>query len=268
MPVETFVDDPEPDDASAEIWRYVDLWKLKDLLDTGQLYLRRADKLDDEQEGLPPSAYEKVLRLSKYDLNDILERDHYIGQMAQFRQGFYVNCWHLQVEETAAMWARYGHDGVALISRYDLLKRALDPLPDKVLVGLVRYGTAHLTGWNVIRFVTTKREEYRNEREVRAMIWITDPNDGVNRHFDLDNRPHDRPIYDPPDSLPEGIRRKIDMGNLIKKVVVNPKAPQGRLEEVRDLLDAAGLECPIRDSALKRFASMIPTGDELKRLGG
>ena len=69
MPVQTFVDDPEPEDLTAPIWRYVEFWKLEDLITTRQLYLRRADKLNDEHEGLPPVEYERVLNLNKYDLN-------------------------------------------------------------------------------------------------------------------------------------------------------------------------------------------------------
>ena len=265
MPVATFVDDPEPKDPRSPIWRYVEFWKLQDLVQTGRLYLRRSDKLEDEHEGLPPSEYERVLNLSKFDLNDIRERDRDIGSLAQFRQSFYVNCWHLDLGETATMWARYGKDGVAIISRYDLLKQVLLPLPDKVMVGLIRYGTKHLTGWNVIRFVTTKREEYSPEREVRAMIWLTDTGDGMNRHLDLNNRPHDRPIYDPPATLPEGIRRDIDVASLIREVVVSPFAPAGRLAEVQALLAAAGIAASVRESPLTPYSSFMPTEDELKR---
>lgn len=265
MPVETFVDDPEPTDPRSSIWRYIELWKLQDLVQTGQLYLRRCDKLEDEHEGLPPSEYERVLNLSRFDLNDILERDHDIGSLAQFRQSFYVNCWYLHNEETATMWARYGKNGVAIVSRYDLLKQVLHPLPDKVMVGLIRYGTKHLTGWNVIRFVTTKREEYSPEQEVRAMIWLTDASDGMNRHFDLNNRPHDRPIYDPPSTLPEAIRRDIDVASLITEVVISPFAPAGRLSEVRALLTAAGIVAGVRESSLTTYSSFIPTEDEMKR---
>ncbi len=214
MPVSTFVDDPEPRDPKSSIWRYIEFWKLQDLLQTRKLYLRRSDKLNDEHEGLPPSEYEYVLNLNRFDLNDIQERDHSIGSLAQFRQSFYVNCWHLEIGETATMWAKYGKDGVAIVSRYDLLKQVLDPLPDKVMVGLIRYGTKHLTGWNVVRFVTTKREKYSPEREVRAMIWLTDTGDGMNRHFHPNNRPHDRPVYDPPQTLPEGIWRCINVEGL------------------------------------------------------
>lgn len=103
MPVETFVDDPEPTDPRSPIWRYMEFWKLQDLVQTGQLYLRRADKLNDEHEGLPPSEYERILKLSRFDLNDIQERDHAIGFLAQVRQSFYVNSWHLEMGETALM---------------------------------------------------------------------------------------------------------------------------------------------------------------------
>ena len=268
MPVQTFVDDPEPEDLTAPIWRYVEFWKLEDLITTRQLYLHRADKLNDEHEGLPPVEYERVLNLNKYDLNQTQERDHKIGELAQFRQAFYVSCWHLQTEETAAMWAGYGKDGIAIVSRYDLLKQVLDPLPDNVLFGLIRYGTAHLTGWNVIRFLTTKREEYYQEREVRAMIWLTDTNDGVNRHFDLNNRAHDRPIYDPPEALPEAIRRYIDVESLITEVVVSPSAPPERLAAVRKLLAKSGIDSGVRESDLTRFVSLLPTEEELKRFSG
>lgn len=265
MPVATFVDDPEPTDPRSSIWRYVEFWKLRDFVQTRQLYLRRADKLEDEHEGLPPSEYERVLNLSRFNLNDIRERDHHIGSIAQFRQSFYVNCWHLDIGETATMWARYGKDGVAIVSRYDLLKQVLNPLLDKTMVGLIRYGTAHLTGWNVIRFVTTKREEYASEGEVRAMIWLTDTGDGMNRHFDLTNRPHDRPINDPPPTLPEGIRREIDVASLITEVAVSPFAPAGRMAEVRALLAAAGIPAGVRESPLTPYSSFIPTDDEMKR---
>ena len=265
MPVENFVDNPEPEDPKASIWRYIEFWKLQDLVQTRQLYFRRSDRLEDEHEGLPPSEYERVLNLSRLDLNDIRERDHHIGSLAQFRQSFYVNCWHLHDVETATMWGRYGKDGVAIVSRYNLLKQILHPLPDKVMVGLIRYGTKHLTGWNVVRFVTTKREKYSQEREVRAMIWLTDTADGINRHFDLNNRPHDRPNYDPPPTLPEAIRRDIDVTSLITEVVVSPFAPANRQVEVQSLLATTGIAACVRESSLTTYLSLIPTEDELKR---
>jgi len=51
---------------------------------------------------------------------------------------------------------KYGKDGVAICSRYGLLKAALAALPDRAMLGLVRYGFDHV-GWNILRFITTKR---------------------------------------------------------------------------------------------------------------
>ena len=265
MPVEKFVEGIEPQDPAAPIWRFVELWKLDDLVRTGELYFRRADKLNDEHEGLPPAAYEQVLGLNPYDINDIRERNNDIGAIAQFRQAFYVNCWYLFDDETARMWAGYGKDGVAIVSRYDRLKNVLEPLADKPHLGLVRYGLTHIKRWNTVVFATTKREEFRHEREVRALLWLTNSGDGVNRHIDIDNRIHDRPIYDPPETLPEGIRRPIDVATLIGGVVVSPMAPKSRLTEVERLLTSAGLSVPVQISALTRYASFIPSEDELRR---
>ncbi len=266
MSVETFIDNQEPTDPKSPVWRYVEFCKLRDLVQNRQLYLCRSDKFEDQDEGLPPFEYvQHALNLNPYDLNDIQERDHAIGYLAQVRQSFYVNCWHLDIGETAMMWRRYGKDGVAIVSRYDLLKQVLHPLDDKVMVGLIRYGTKHLTGWNVIQFMTTKREKYSLEREVRAMIWLTDTCDNMNRHYDKDNRPHDRPIYSPPPTLPEGIRREINVGSLITEVVVSPFAPASRLAEVRTLLANAEIAAEVRESKLTPFQSFIPNEDELRR---
>jgi hypothetical protein len=266
MPIEPVFGESEPENPKAPIWRYVDFWKFEDLVKTGQIYFRRSDKFDDPNEGLPPSEYERVLNLNAFDIKDIRERDHHIGTLAQFRQSYYVNCWHLDMGETAKMWGKYGKDGVAIISRYDLLKQVLHALADKVIIAPVSYGTNHLTRWNVIQFMTTKRTEYASEREVRAMIELNDPFDSMNRHFDEDNRPHDRPIYDPPPTLPEGIRQDIEVDSLITEVVISPFAPPERLEEVRVLLAASKITADVRQSPLTRYSSLIPTNDELKRL--
>jgi hypothetical protein len=57
---------------------------------------------------------------------------------------------------------------VAIISRYDLLKEALDQLIDETHLGLVQYGTAHVTKrFNALEFITTRQKKYEMECEVR-----------------------------------------------------------------------------------------------------
>ena len=99
------------------------------------------------------------------------------------------------------MWGSYGHDGVAIVSRYDLLKAALDKLIDETHIGLVTYGTAHLTDrFNALEFMTTKQAKYEHECEVRAMLMCVDPLAGGNRHFDLNNVVHPPPVAGEPPS--------------------------------------------------------------------
>src|SRR6266702_3180319 len=81
------------------------------------------------------------------DIHERRKLDHSIGCLAQFRESFFINCWHLFREETCEMWKEYGADGVAICSRYELLKAALAECDGRPHLGLVRYGSAHLTGW-------------------------------------------------------------------------------------------------------------------------
>ena len=160
MAVEAYPDQLEPENQDAVIWRFMDMKKFRDLVATGELYFCRADLFDDEREGLPPEEYLPILGLNPFDLRDRRELSHHIGSDAQFRESFYISCWQLFLNETAEMWKNYGEDGVAICSRYRLLKSALDVMGDRAFLGLVRYGSKHLTGWNSLRFITTKRMKY------------------------------------------------------------------------------------------------------------
>jgi hypothetical protein len=164
-------------------------------------------------------------------------------------------------EETNKMWTEYGEDGVAICSRYGLLKSALDSITDRAFLGLVRYNVGHLWNdtFNTLQFIMTKRAEYAEEREVRAMLWITDPYAGINRHFDSDDRPHPRPLTPPPpDRVFDGHRRKVDLQALISEIVVTPWAPSTIFDEIVELVGNGGYEIPVLPSALTRYREFLP----------
>jgi hypothetical protein len=214
MAMETYPDQLEPENQDAVIWGFMNMKKLRDLVGTGELYFCRADLFHDDSEGLPPENYKPFPELNPLDLRDRQQITDSIGNVAQFREASYVNCWHLFREETCKMWKEYGEDGVAICSRYRLLKSALDSMNDRAFIGLVRYGSKHMTGWNLSRFITTKRIEYADEQEVRAWLWIIDAYAGGNRHFDSDNRAHTRPLTPPPpDRVPDGHRRRVGLAS-------------------------------------------------------
>lgn len=261
MPIETYVDQIEPQNQDVVIWRFMNMKKCADFMDTGELYFCRADLFRDESEGLPPENYFPSPNLHPLDVLDRRTIDDSIGCAAQFREAFYVNCWHLFREERWAMWEKYGEDGVAICSRYRLLKAALNAMDDRAFIGLVRYGSRHMTGWNLFRFITTKRVEFADEQEVRAFLWNIDPYAGINRHIDANNRVHDRPLTPPPDRVPNGHRRKVDVQTLVTEVVVSPRASTTTFGEIERLVKSKGYVIPVHASALTRFGELLPKSE-------
>jgi hypothetical protein len=155
------------------------------------------------------------------------------------REMFFVNCWHLFREEKPAMWNAFGKGGVAIRSRYHLLKAALDGMLDRTYLGLVQYGDRHLTAtmrMNVLQFITTKRSDYAGEYEVRAFLECGDPLAGHNLHFDSNNWPHRRPLPENEQYRHHWVhkfkRRRIALQSLIVGVVVSPMATKEVFDEV------------------------------------
>lgn len=258
MPIVEYFSQKEPA-ADAEIWRFMDMRKFRDLMASEELYFRRADLFDDETEGLPPEQYlQRVLGLDPWDVHDQVKRNHHLGSIAQSREMHYITCWHLYRSETLAMWEGYGHDGVAIVSRYNLLKASLNGLIDDTHLGLVHYGTSHLTNrFNAMEFITTKQLNYEPECEVRAILTCSDPLDGGNRHFDLNNFPHPRPLPMNPRSpwVPECKRRRILLKELVQGVVISPWAEADNVEEIELWINRKGFSPP-RHSELRGDMTM------------
>jgi hypothetical protein len=266
MPVKSYYSQKEPN-SDAVIWRFMDLRKFRDLMASEELYFRRADLFDDESEGLPHEQYvQRVLGLDPWDIKDRVSLNNHLGSLAQSREMHYITCWHLYRNETLAMWEGYGHDGVAIISRYDLLKAALDQLIDETHLGLVQYGTAHLTNrFNALEFITTKQKKYEMECEVRAMLTCINPLDGGNRHIDLNNVPHPRPLPMNPRHpwVPDCKRRRIVLKELVQGVVISPWAEPDNVEEIELWNRHKGFSAPRQYSELR--GDKTPTLEEYRK---
>jgi hypothetical protein len=271
MAVDNFLYGIEPDDLNAPIWRFLEFWKFEDLM-RGHMYFHRADLYEDNDphEGLPLDNYQTGRH--PLDINDIRSRDSELGFDAQIRQSFYICCWYLAGSENAKMWRTYAAgNGVAVCSTYAKLKAVLEALPaeDKAHLGLVQYGDKHIPPGrrNLIMNIGTKRERYKDEKEVRAMLWLVDPHETGNRNIDSDNRPHPRPLDAYPTNNPEGVHRPVDLQTLLTEVVVSPFADANTKESVEQLLRDAGCPVLVKQSDMTSRKTFIPTAEELKRLG-
>jgi hypothetical protein len=265
MPIVPYVNRVEPSE-DAVIWRFMDLRKFRDLMASEELYFRRADLFSDKSEGLPPEQYaQRVLGLDPYNINDRVSLNNHLGSLAQNRESYYISCWHLYRQETLYMWEQYGHDGVAVCSRYGLLKSALNGLLDEAFTGLVRYGTDHLTNtFNALEFITTKQIQYSQDCEVRAWLTAIDPLAGGNRHIDLNGLPQPVPLdLNPRNSwVPECKRRRINLCSMITDVFISPWAEQDAVEEIKLWVKAKGFSNSVKYSEL--MSDQTPTLKEFR----
>lgn len=256
--------EPSPDTV---ICRFLDLRKFRDLFANEELYFRRTDKFkgDDPNEGMPPDDYvRRSCGLTKYDLLDELALNNDQASNRQFSEMRYIQCWQVFEGETLDMWARYGC--VAIFSRFDLLRSALDSMLDEIQVGLVRYGDAGPGRYNVIHFLFMKRKCFDKERELRTVLTCCDPVGGNNRHVGLNGFISREPL-DSENPLHEWVheckRRRVDLKELITEIRLSPWATEEEIEEVHTWVKAKGFTCPVSLSDLT--SPLTPTLEEFRQ---
>ncbi len=115
------------------LWRYIDFYKLIDLLINKRIYFTRFDNFEDGIEGLTGRGVGlKVLTqsepLTKNNINDFEKetkekhinddrnrRKEYLNTLANSQQTQFASCWFLGERESLAMWKLYsGNGGVAI----------------------------------------------------------------------------------------------------------------------------------------------------------
>lgn len=274
-PLEYFDVEP-PDDAV--IWRYLTMYKFRDLMANEEFYFRRPDGFDDKAEGIPSE--KSVVQMGGFHPLDITHRpeiDALRGSFSQFRESYFISSWTLHSEENFRMWYEYGVDkhegvkerdvhGLAICSRYGLLKKILSELTDTTYLGAVWYGKDNLKRpGNVICQIASKDASYKWEREIRAMLYFPSMHAGGNLHYDLNGRPH-------PEVLPENQqfryhwqqdhkRRRIDLKPLIEGIVMSPWALADIVKEVKDdWVKPKGHSYAVQESSLKN--QFMPTPEE------
>jgi len=169
----------EPEDSKAKIWRYLDLSKFLSMLEKDVLYFCRVDLLGDPFEGSRPRGEDAFWA-------DLVERGEVKKEVAEHnagvsndmrrmsRQRMYANCWHLNEQESAAMWHMYSHDA-APITVQSTFNRLRKSIPDNIHIGIVKYidyETESVPYGNSFNYFLHKRKSFEHERELRALIWI------------------------------------------------------------------------------------------------
>jgi hypothetical protein len=256
------------------IWRYLDFAKFVALLDTAELYLARADTFVDPFEmavprldvpaaraaalaaiSASPEARDGVLAyLSHHGFRSAEELGRLPDELLAREllrlnnHALYVSCWHINDEESAAMWAVYlgGREGVALQSTVGALRAELDTGSGDtpVYVGAVTYLDYERQSWGPYRPfnpVMHKRRSFVHEHELRAVVvrptWA---------------ELADYAAY--PERLPRtaGVGIPVNLDRLIDRVVCSPRAPDWYVDLAASLLRRFGCDRTPVESDLYR----------------
>jgi hypothetical protein len=232
----------QPADPSTKIWRYMSLTKFIWILQKKVLYFSRSDCLGDPFEGhysriTAASEEEFVSRqltdeaFAKRPGAEKMLRDQFkntILNISEIKKFVFVNCWHINKNESPAMWKLYAwhQESVCIQSTYRALAHLL---PDECFLGKVNYvdyDGAYIDVQNVLNFITYKRTTFVHEQELRAVIWAP-----------ILQSPGDR-------SFIVGI----DTDQLIQNVYVSPDSGPLLEDIVRQLVITYGLTASVRKS--------------------
>ena len=157
------------------IWRYMNIEKLEELLESNTLIFTALNQFPDQYEGHNTLIGEILSQIQSDAAKLAVSFEHLVA--ATIRESSFVNCWTRGRAENAAFWEIYGKRGttVAIRSTYNQLRSLL---PREYVIGQVKYVDYNSSpGFSVadsdsefpfFEYVYHKRLEYSYENEIRA----------------------------------------------------------------------------------------------------
>jgi hypothetical protein len=238
----------QPEDENIKVWRYMDFTKLISLIDSQCLYFTRVDKLNDPFEG----SYPQLNVLGRMLLNKIsspMPRDQFLRENINVSKSnkdwvrfAAVNCWHMNEDESAAMWSLYlkSNEGVAIQSTYTRLKKSIIDDEDVYLgtVKYIDYKKESIKSNNTFARYVHKRKSFDHEREVRAMVSKFPPGN-TDASYDISQ-----------ETIHHGLNIKVDLKTLIENIYIAPTAPVWLADLIRDVIKKYGYEFNVKQSDL------------------
>jgi hypothetical protein len=219
------------------LWRYLDAAKLFDFFENSTLFFCRADHFSDKFEGaFTPSLRDQIS--AAYARGEI---DYNYEQFKRrMRASVFINCWHRNQDDSAAMWALYGKSdcAVALTTTVGQLSETLQAAESDHEVWIAR--VEYVKHWrdpkldlspDYARIFTYKTKAYEYEKEVRVII--------------------DRTRHQAGTELGEcGILVPVEAALLLRSIVIAPDAPPWFEKLVRQSALRYGIKAPVRRSKL------------------
>jgi hypothetical protein len=240
-----YEDKIETPDNNQKIWRYMDFSKYVDMLTTNTLYFTRADKFEDPYDCSGMQFFNKP---DKQLPSAPPEGKEWASKVNTFGRLFvYLNCWHMNDVESAALWRLYSENKYETIAIQTTFEKFESEIKNKwprdgIFITKVKYEPENagepignppegrlfsILGWANIIY---KRPSFAHEKELRAFIY--QGFDKEIREVCLRNEAHLEKLMKERDKF---IRIPIDPAKLIEKVYVSPLAKDLFVELVKNV---------------------------------
>jgi hypothetical protein len=225
-----------------KIWRYMDLFEFISILDKKALFFPRTDNLGDPFEGSFPQINVKR-RQGMFSTHDgpglVTISDYY----KKFIKCTLISCWHLNDDESDAMWKIYvkGGEGIAIQSTVGRLKTSLLSYPKHSTISVgkvayINYDKDKIPDDTLAPYFR-KRKIFIHEREYRAIIQSIKYKDNGDIDFSKS-------------TFKKGLDVNVDFENLIENVYLSPTCPLWQKEVAQSILKKYNLKRNIKQSKL------------------
>jgi hypothetical protein len=222
------------------------LEKYESLLREQSLFFCRADKFSDPYEcSIPKKEFDYRISEKKFlydervnyktDRNFDLEiakrnANNLAYTHKEFKRATTVNCWHINNNESDAMWQLYlkNNEGVAVRTNKKKLYKSLEIIKENICVSKIRYINYEndiwfhsknfpFEGYNFLTPVFHKRIEFEHEKELRL-------------YHHVNSREKEDYWETQPNTMGEMI--KIDLKNLVENIIFHPSADSSTKEKI------------------------------------
>lgn len=217
----------------------MDLAKYLSFLHQKSLRLARADTFEDPYEGLfNDPTIEAITHITPHAPRPLDDAQNFTRRVEEDRLSTYVNCWHWNDKESAAMWKLYSNNDYCIAIVSDL-RTLLPLLPKHVAFTFVNY-----IDWDKECFIEPhmsqapyfhKRQEFAHANEVRIIYM--------------------QPLHEQRGGPKLGQQEKgfllpVDISIIVKEVVLAPQTPDWMSAMIKETTQRYGYNFPITTSQL------------------
>lgn len=245
MPCQDTIWFTKPQKTNRKIWRYMDFEKFMSFIETQSLHFTSLNEMAtkfDKYEGHYP--YPQVPMKDTSGVMRYLPKEAF-GNFDITKSGGCVNCWHLNEDESYAMWKTYSNlgKGIAIQSTIENLWDSFNKCRYDIYIGEVEYvdfDELSRTKEEWQRFhpkhlYLYKRRCFKFENELRAVVELVSVEDG---HII------------PWNSNVGGIDVQIDLNKLVEKIWVSPSSSERYEQLIEKILLRYKIDKPVEQSSI------------------